>query len=154
MRPLEDYQVDRPEVQGRQRSQLTGTNGRLLDRFYRSPSQEAKANKRVRFPKRSRRMRDGRKSGSRKVAVLEPRNIHTMRRQRCRRVGSKKRSCRLETIGRIFVGGHIGRVTPVPIPNTVVKPAKPMILLQRESRSLPALNTSPRGRKVSGACFV
>src|SRR5215218_10365091 len=53
-----------------------------------------------------------------------------------------------------FVGGYIRRVTPVPIPNTVVKPAEPMILRQRESRSLPALNRSPRDRKVSGASFI
>src|SRR4051794_12594661 len=45
--------------------------------------------------------------------------------------------------GRAFVGGYIRRVTPVPIPNTVVKPAEPMILRQRESRSLPALNRTP-----------
>src|SRR5206468_1227166 len=31
----------------------------------------------------------------------------------------------------------------VPVPNTVFKPAEPMILLQRESRSLPALNKNP-----------
>src|SRR5215212_2994170 len=54
----------------------------------------------------------------------------------------------------VFVGGYTRRVTPVPIPNTVVKPAGPMILLQRESRSLPALNRSPRGRKISGASFL
>ena len=47
---------------------------------------------------------------------------------------------RRETSDAGFVGGHIRRVTPVPIPNTVVKPAEPMILRQRESRSLPALN--------------
>ena len=44
-----------------------------------------------------------------------------------------------ETCTGTFVGGYTRRVTPVPIPNTVVKPAGPMILLQRESRSLPAL---------------
>ena len=42
-----------------------------------------------------------------------------------------------------IVGGYIRRVTPVPIPNTVVKPAEPMILLQRESRSLPAFKLKP-----------
>src|SRR4051794_16432017 len=56
--------------------------------------------------------------------------------------------------GRAFVGGFIRRVTPVPIPNTVVKPAEPMILLQRESRSLPALNKSPGLRKKIGALFL
>src|SRR5438046_5803951 len=48
-----------------------------------------------------------------------------------------------ETHDGVFVGGFTGRVTPVPIPNTVVKPAGPMILLQRESRSLPALIRTP-----------
>ena len=48
-----------------------------------------------------------------------------------------------EPAGRGFVGGYTRRVTPVPIPNTVVKPAGPMILLQRESRSLPAFIKSP-----------
>src|SRR5207248_1148020 len=33
----------------------------------------------------------------------------------------------------------------VPIPNTAVKPAEPMILLPRESRSPPALNKAPPG---------
>src|SRR5436190_9450569 len=55
---------------------------------------------------------------------------------------------------RVFVGGYTRRVTPVPIPNTVVKPAKPMILLQRESRSLPALNKQPRSPQEAGAVFV
>ncbi len=54
---------------------------------------------------------------------------------------------------RVFVGGFIRRVTPVPIPNTVVKPAEPMILRQRESRSLPALNKSPGLRKKIGVLF-
>ena len=47
--------------------------------------------------------------------------------------------------GGAFAGGYIGGVTPVPIPNTAVKTAKPMILLQRESRLLPAfLHPNPR----------
>ena len=33
MSPLEDYQVDRLAVQGRQLSQLTSTNGQTLDHF-------------------------------------------------------------------------------------------------------------------------
>ena len=57
---------------------------------------------------------------------------------------------RAETSAGAFVGGYTRRVTPVPIPNTVVKPAGPMILLQRESRSLPAFSfrtpISKRGR--------
>src|SRR6476469_7532129 len=55
--------------------------------------------------------------------------------------------------GRAFVGGYIRRVTPVPIPNTVVKPAEPMILRQRESRSLPALNKNPDHSTVVGVLF-
>ncbi len=42
-----------------------------------------------------------------------------------------------------FVGAHTHRDTPVPIPNTAVKPVGPMILLQRESRSVPALKEEP-----------
>jgi hypothetical protein len=43
-----------------------------------------------------------------------------------------------------FAGGYIVGATPVPIPNTAVKPDKPMILPQRESRSPPAFYTEPR----------
>ena len=53
-----------------------------------------------------------------------------------------------------FVGGDIRRVTPVPIPNTVVKPAEPMILRQRESRSLPAFIMKPRSTQWIGAFFI
>src|SRR5438876_3299144 len=63
-------------------------------------------------------------------------------------------SGRAETFVQIFVGGYSGRVTPVPIPNTVVKPAAPMILLQRESRSLPALNKNPGHDEWSGFFFL
>ena len=49
-----------------------------------------------------------------------------------------------------FVGAHTHRATPVPIPNTAVKPVGPMILLQRESRSVPAINMSPSIDKVEG----
>src|SRR5687768_18100476 len=59
-------------------------------------------------------------------------------------------SRRSEMAGGTFVGGYTRRVTPVPIPNTVVKPAGPMILLQRESRSLPALYKDPRSQKDRG----
>ena len=43
-----------------------------------------------------------------------------------------------------LAGGYIRKVTPVPIPNTVVKLAEPMILHQWESRSLPALLIAPQ----------
>ena len=49
-----------------------------------------------------------------------------------------------ETAAWVFVGAFTVRVTPVPIPNTAVKPHGPMILLQRESRSAPAINQKPR----------
>ena len=52
--------------------------------------------------------------------------------------------------GEGFVGAHTHRATPVPIPNTAVKPVGPMILLQRESRSVPAFNFEPLDRKVEG----
>src|SRR6266487_4975648 len=50
----------------------------------------------------------------------------------------------------VFVGAHTHRATPVPIPNTAVKPVGPMILLQRESRSVPAFKQQPLDRKVEG----
>ena len=50
----------------------------------------------------------------------------------------------------VFVGAHTHRATPVPIPNTAVKPVGPMILLQRESRSVPAFKVEPLDRKVEG----
>ena len=49
-----------------------------------------------------------------------------------------------------LAGGHTRGETPVPIPNTAVKPAGPMILPQRESRSPPALNKSPRSERTGG----
>ena len=52
-----------------------------------------------------------------------------------------------------FVGAHTHRATPVPIPNTAVKPVGPMILLQRESRSVPAFKQQPLDRKVEGFFF-
>jgi hypothetical protein len=60
-------------------------------------------------------------------------------------LGSRETGCRG------FVGGYIRRVTPVPIPNTVVKPAEPMILPQRESRSLPAFTYGTPVRKHRGS---
>ena len=39
--PLEDYQVDRPEVQTQQCVQRTGTNGETLDRNFRALPNQA-----------------------------------------------------------------------------------------------------------------
>jgi hypothetical protein len=39
-RPRVDHPVDRPELYEPRGSQVTGTNGRLLDHFYRSSLQE------------------------------------------------------------------------------------------------------------------
>ncbi len=111
--------------------QVTGTNGRLLDHFYRLPSNVKREN-----VKRDRRGGSGQNSQKEfdEIAIcglepqLEPQ--HHL----------NKQPGRAETLDRVFVGGFTSRVTPVPIPNTVVKPAGPMILLQRESRLLPALN--------------
>src|SRR5437868_4195261 len=62
---------------------------------------------------------------------------------------------RPQPAGAGFVGGYTRGVTPVPIPNTAVKPAGPMILRQRESRSLPALNENPSiMRMVEGFFFA
>ena len=51
-----------------------------------------------------------------------------------------------------LVGDQSARVTPVPIPNTAVKPCTPMILLTRESRSSPTYE--PRPPKADGALFM
>src|SRR5437764_9986310 len=64
------------------------------------------------------------------------------------------RSPVLETTPAILAGGYTRGATPVPIPNTAVKPAGPMILLQRESRSPPALNKrTPGSCKRAGVLF-
>src|SRR5207253_8468208 len=102
---------------------------RLLDRFYRLPSNDRRQSGAI--PKRF----DDKLASQRTSSSLEI------------------QPARPETFERVFVGGHIGGVIPVPIPNTVVKPAKPMILLQRESRSLPALNRTP-GPKGRGFFFA
>ena len=53
-----------------------------------------------------------------------------------------------------MAGGYIRGATPVPIPNTAVKPAEPMILLQRESRSPPALNPKAPGLHKEARGFL
>ena len=56
-----------------------------------------------------------------------------------------------------FPGGHRSRVTPVPIPNTEVKPVSAdgtACVSAWESRSLPGLFTSPTFNRVSGFFFV
>src|SRR5947207_1131953 len=54
-----------------------------------------------------------------------------------------------------LAGGYTRGATPVPIPNTAVKPAGPMILLQRESRSPPALNKrTPATPQSAGVLFL
>ena len=50
-------------------------------------------------------------------------------------------------------GGHTGGATPVPIPNTEVKPSKADVtaaVRQWESRTLPGYNKEPDDRKVIG----
>ena len=51
-----------------------------------------------------------------------------------------------------FLGDHSAGVTPVPIPNTAVKPSMPMILPPRESRSSPSYE--PRQPKAGGVLFL
>ena len=56
-----------------------------------------------------------------------------------------------------YAGGHRSRVTPVPIPNTEVKPATADGTAWEtvwESRSLPALFLEPVVRNHSGLSFV
>src|SRR5687768_5792394 len=55
--------------------------------------------------------------------------------------------------GVALAGGHTRGETPVPIPNTAVKPAGPMILPQRESRSVPAIKRKTPIRKLVGVLF-
>src|SRR5687767_6614804 len=130
-RPRVDHSVDRPELYGVRALQVTGTNGRTLDHFYRSPFNRWSVAKWVRYPRRL--FDDQDRTNLDQTLETQP--------------------GRLETADRVFVGGYARRVTPVPIPNTVVKPAGPMILLQRESRSLPALYKDPRVRKDPGVLF-
>ncbi len=51
-----------------------------------------------------------------------------------------------------FVGDQSDGVTPDPFPNSVVKPITPMILQQRESRSLPTYE--PRRLNAFEALFI
>ena len=51
--------------------------------------------------------------------------------------------CRLPVVKEI-PGAHSGGATPVPIPNTTVKPAAAMILQSRESSSAPGYEKTPR----------
>ena len=117
-RPLVDHQVDRPELQAQKCVQVTGTNGRLLDRTYRFSSEIRSA---CAAPKRL---------GMLTAALHGPRYLNL--------TIHDSPSAAAETSRQAFVGGYTVGVTPVPIPNTVVKPDGPMILLPRESRSLPA----------------
>ena len=149
-RPRVDHPVDRPELYGLKGLQVTGTNGRQFDHFYRMPSvvgcqllvvscqwlvadsatgRESTGNtqRTTDHGQRTIRVNDHRK-GCSTAECLEP-NHHL-----------KQTPAGLETVRRGIVGGYTRGVTPVPIPNTAVKPAGPMILLQRESRSPPALN--------------
>ena len=53
-------------------------------------------------------------------------------------------------------GGHTGGATPVPIPNTEVKPSKAdatAAVRQWESRTLPGYKKSPMIERSSGSCF-
>lgn len=88
--PLEDDQVDRPDVYVQQCTQLTGTNGRTLDHSYRV------------FLNRQRRFGD-------MPTTTTP--------YTCPAGGTNEIS-----------GEHIWKVTPVPIPNTVVKLPEPMVV--------------------------
>ena len=49
----------------------------------------------------------------------------------------ESRATRLNALAARFPGDHTRGATPVPIPNTAVKPAGPMIVQSRESRSSP-----------------
>ncbi len=67
---------------------------------------------------------------------------------------TRTQSTAAETPRWAFAGGFTGGATPVPIPNTAVKPIGPMILRQRESRSLPAvIQRTPDLPKVRGSFF-
>ena len=54
-------------------------------------------------------------------------------------------------------GGHTGGATPVPIPNTEVKPSKAdatAAVRQWESRTLPGYKKSPMIERSSGSYFL
>ena len=58
----------------------------------------------------------------------------------------ESRATRLNALAARFPGDHTRGATPVPIPNTAVKPAGPMIVQSRESRSSPGpIPDSPAG---------
>src|SRR5688572_11828045 len=69
----------------------------------------------------------------------------------------RRRGAKAETPGNQFPGGHRGRVTPVPIPNTEVKPATAdgtACAGVWESRSLPGLFLRARFRNEAGSSLV
>src|SRR5687768_10240829 len=71
----------------------------------------------------------------------------------------RRRGAKAETPGNQFPGGHRGRVTPVPIPNTEVKPATAdgtACAGVWESRSLPGLflNAASSNREAAFSLYV
>ena len=68
-----------------------------------------------------------------------------------------RKPAKVETPDTKFPGDHRSRVTPVPIPNTEVKPATADGTARAggwESRSLPGINTKGPSAKHSGLFFV
>ena len=51
-----------------------------------------------------------------------------------------------------FPGDDIGKVTPVPIPNTVVKLSEPMIVLEGAKVGIARIISKARGRKTASFC--
>ena len=145
-RPRVDHPVDRPELYGLRGLEVTGTNGRSLDRFYRRPSSHIDGSL-VRSVIRSissfeRNPRSVLDEGGACFAALPPGRWSWPKPEIEPRLHESTTTVAgPQPAGDGIVGGYTRGVTPVPIPNTAVKPAGPMILRQRESRSPPALNT-------------
>ena len=123
--PLEDYQVDRPAVQAWRHVQLTGTN-RTIDLttfLHAAGASPAFAASEVRCREQ------GRLGPCGLVGA-----VHLLP------VRDRVRSVRCSALARVLEstpGAHGCLAIPVPIPNTVVKQAPPMILRKRESRLSP-----------------
>ena len=131
-RPLEDHQVDRPQVYVQKcTAQLSGTNGQIR-------SHQPVAGHAVPVPHQD-------QARARDTKVVSPwytQDEPARESQLCISCGSAMRIARRlatrssnpdfvpegSSIFRSFVGDHRRRETPVPIPNTAVKPSPPMIL--------------------------
>jgi hypothetical protein len=125
-RLLEDDQVDRPDVHGERSSQPTGPNSQLLDHPDPRPSLAQDESVAQDTPKTKRRNAACLSQDKR----LEEKLAHDTRALRASDHQEIKPTARLRSAWPPDSGDHTGGATPVPIPNTAVKPAGPMIVPQ------------------------